>query len=242
MTVPVSGHDDSEPRNKLRMLCLHGYEQDSNVLRTKLKHHMAALQNKVDFVFETAPNILHPYDIDGMDNVTRAEATRTGKTLGKTFRGWYFLKSADPEIIDGLENSIEHLVAVLEEQGPFDGMLGFSQGGLMTAIMCSLLEHRYKQLGDQCTHAPFKFAIISSGYKLKDTRWQYLYEKPISTPSLHIYGVLDSMIHVSKSIELKHTFAHATEYCFVGTHFVPKTPEAIETISEFIAKFTNADE
>ncbi|KAJ2895279.1 hypothetical protein IWW38_002353, partial [Coemansia aciculifera] len=106
---------------KLRLLCLHGYEQDSDIFRTKLRLHMARLCDKVDFVFVTAPNILSPYDIDGMDNMARAAAEKSGKTISRELRGWYALKSASPEVVFGLDDSIVFLKTVLADQGPFDG-------------------------------------------------------------------------------------------------------------------------
>ncbi|KAJ2796855.1 hypothetical protein H4R20_005394, partial [Coemansia guatemalensis] len=74
-----------------------------------------------------APNILHPYDIDGMDNMARAADAKAGKTLDRTLKGWYWLKSAEPEATCGLEASIAYLESVINSLGPFDGILGFSQ-------------------------------------------------------------------------------------------------------------------
>ncbi|KAI8319076.1 hypothetical protein GQ54DRAFT_299621 [Martensiomyces pterosporus] len=232
MVVPSAGN-----RQKLRILCLHGYEQDASIFRAKLKCHVSDLEDKAELVFATAPNTLRPYDLSGMDNLARIAAARAGSTISRIPKGWYIRKSADPEIVDGLDNSIAYLEAVLEEQGPFDGVLGFSQGGLMAAVMCSLLEHRYEGLSKKCTHPPFKFAIVSSGYKLKDKRWAHLYSKPIHTPSLHMYGVLDSMIRISSSMALQEGFVQPASYSFVGGHYVPKSRQSLRTVSEFISQF-----
>ncbi|KAJ1830456.1 hypothetical protein LPJ63_004916 [Coemansia sp. RSA 2711] len=201
---------------KLRILCLHGYEQDSSIFRTKLRQHIAGLADVAEFVFVDAPNVLQPYDIDGMDNLKRAAAVRSGESLDRTIRGWYWLKSAAPEQVCGLETSVEFLASVLRDNGPFDGVLGFSQGkcGLMAAVLCAMLENRDSALDSG--HPELKFAIIASGYKLDDSRWTYLYEQPLRTPSLHMYGVLDTMIHVSKSIDLRRAFAHSVELSTLG--------------------------
>ncbi|KAJ2403492.1 Family of serine hydrolases 3 [Coemansia sp. RSA 2531] len=181
-----------------------------------MKQRLFMTKNILFLVFVTAPNTLSPYDIDGMDNMARAAAVRSGKAISREFRGWYALKSASPEVVFGLEASIVFLKTVLAEQGPFDGIFGFSQGGLMAAVMCALLEHRYIGLGDDCMHPPLRFAVISSGYKLKDSRWDYVYKRPICTPSLHTYGVLDCMIGISRSMELRDNFVQPVDHCFVG--------------------------
>ncbi|KAJ2615723.1 hypothetical protein GGF44_005937, partial [Coemansia sp. RSA 1694] len=76
--------------------------------------------------------------------------------------------------------------------------------------------HRYIGLGEDCMHPPLKFGIISSGYRLKDSNWDYVYKRPICTPSLHTYGVLDSMIGISRSMELRDDFVQPADHCFVG--------------------------
>ncbi|KAJ2399970.1 hypothetical protein GGI23_002329 [Coemansia sp. RSA 2559] len=167
--------------------------------------------------------------------MARAEAKKAGRTLGRTFKGWYYLKSMDPEVTVGVDTSIEYLDGVLDKQGPFDGILGFSQGGLMAAVMCSVLEHR--QSAGSNGHPPFRFAIICSGYMLQDSEWQHLYERPLSTPSLHLYGVLDPMIRLSRSMALQQAFVNPEAFCFDGAHFIPKSHEAILTVSQFVKQF-----
>jgi hypothetical protein len=44
--------------------------------------------------------------------------------------------------IKGLQGSIKYILDTLKEKGPFSGMVGFSSGAAMTAIVTSLLEKR----------------------------------------------------------------------------------------------------
>ncbi|KAJ1723062.1 hypothetical protein LPJ53_002588 [Coemansia erecta] len=226
------------PKPSLRVLCLHGYAQDVSIFRSTLRYHMEELGDAVEF----GPNKLLPYDMDGMENMARMAAIKSGKAVSRDMRSWYYLQSADPEIVNGLEKSFDYLANVLEEQGPFDGIIGFSQGklgGLMAALITSMLEHRNPLL--DTSHPAFKFAIISSGYKLTDVKWTHLYDLPILTPSLHVYGVLDGMIAPSRSMDLRDAFVAPNELCFVGAHFVPKTRMAVETISDFVMQFAPLD-
>ncbi|KAJ1935629.1 hypothetical protein GGF37_005925, partial [Kickxella alabastrina] len=78
--------------------------------------------------FIDAPNILRPYDIDGIDNMARtAAAAKLDGVEPRELKGWYSLKNDNPEIVQGLNESIAFLDTVLDEQGPFDGIFGFSQ-------------------------------------------------------------------------------------------------------------------
>ena len=49
--------------------------------------------------------------------------------------------------IRGLQRSIEHILDTLEQNGPFIGIVGFSSGAAITAIIASLLEKRGKIYG-----------------------------------------------------------------------------------------------
>ncbi|KAG0333800.1 hypothetical protein BG004_000691, partial [Podila humilis] len=54
--------------------------------------------------------------------------------------------------------------------GPFDGVMGFSQGASMASLLQVLLERPYlSEVMKDCSHAPFKFAIIVSGFEPRDS-------------------------------------------------------------------------
>jgi hypothetical protein len=44
--------------------------------------------------------------------------------------------------IKGLDRSIKHILDALDQRGPFSGVIGFSSGAAMTAIVTSMLEKR----------------------------------------------------------------------------------------------------
>mmetsp|Transcript_39249 Transcript_39249/g.62877 ORF Transcript_39249/g.62877 Transcript_39249/m.62877 type:complete len:140 (+) Transcript_39249:60-479(+) len=52
----------------------------------------------------------------------------------------------------GVEASMRKLETYIAEKGPFDGILGFSQGGAAAAVLCAQNPHS------------FKFAVIISGW------------------------------------------------------------------------------
>src|SRR5438270_4126090 len=77
-------------------------------------------------------------------------------------------------------------------QGPFIGILGFSQGAAVAATLTSLLE-KNKDIGlptnlgwRKINHPPVNFFIAVSGFRWDFRKYDFLY--PIQTSGLHIIG------------------------------------------------------
>jgi len=109
---------------------LHGYRQNSVSFKDKTGSLRKLLKKHAEFVYINAPHLnpvcLHP---DGEE------------------RAWYYsteertFNSHDvTEHCIGLEKSIETVTEAFAQFGPFDGILGFSQGAAFTALLCTLLE------------------------------------------------------------------------------------------------------
>jgi hypothetical protein len=101
----------------------------------------------------------------------------------------------------GWEESQRELEQVLTEQGPFDGVLGFSQGAAVAAVLAAQqwLQQRQKLRGggaasrDDAGHSPPRFAIFCSGYRSPLPAHQELLDEAAAVggaalPTLHIYG------------------------------------------------------
>ncbi|KAG5525481.1 hypothetical protein RHGRI_031958 [Rhododendron griersonianum] len=79
---------------------------------------------------------------------------------------------------DGFDVSLAYLKGVFSQAGPFDGILGFSQGAAMVALVCAQNRATKGQID-------FRFAILCSGFAVELAD----YEKgSINCPSLHIFG------------------------------------------------------
>jgi hypothetical protein len=57
------------------------------------------------------------------------------------------------------------LMEVSEEQGPFDGILGFSQGAILAGLLCGLIAYTEGTL-DRSSIFKFDFAIMVGGSSL----------------------------------------------------------------------------
>ncbi|KAJ5637974.1 hypothetical protein N7490_007853 [Penicillium lividum] len=138
--------------------------------------------------------------------------------------------------VAGLEQSLRYLFEILEKNGPFIGVVGFSMGGAMAAVLASFLEKRESLCGFkfETTHPPFKFAVCCSGFKLGNPFYKEFYSPKIETPILHSIAIMDGMIAPLESMQLAKSCSHASLYTFFGTHYVPRSSEFVETLGDFV--------
>lgn len=133
---------------------------------------------------------------------------------------------------DGFDASLAYLKGVFAQAGPFDGILGFSQGAAMVALVCTQNRATKGQID-------FRFAILCSGFAVKLTD----YEKgSINCPSLHIFGNdqgNDRQISSQASRELASLFddgcSVAIEHEF--GHIIPTRSPYIDEIKDFLHRF-----
>lgn len=160
---PVDADEvQSKPRvSKARVLCLHGWRTNGEILSMQ----MAALQANVtiECLFIDAPfpgkgepdkGIAffypdrpyyewfyrnRPYKGEGVENESKSVAM----------------------IYENLEESMKYLTDHLEANGPYDGLLGFSQGCSMVTRLAKLQQESLKNALD--SKSTFKFVIFIGG-------------------------------------------------------------------------------
>lgn len=154
-------------------------------------------------------------------------------------RGWWFSEEADvfsaleePTVCRGLEQALGTVAQALDKLGPFDGLLGFSQGAALAALVCAL-----GQAGDLRFPIP-RFIILISGFcprglGLKEPVMQSL----LSLPSLHVFGDTDRVIPSQESMELASRFPGATTLTHSGGHFVPAAAPQRQAYLKFLDQF-----
>ncbi|KAI9039159.1 alpha/beta hydrolase [Aspergillus affinis] len=223
------------PPQPLKLLMLHGYTQSGPLFHAKsralIKHITKAFSasHEVAAIYPTGPIRLDPADIPGYEPPTTNEEHPTPEA--PEAYGWFRRSNtANPPLYMGLEDGLAAVARVLKEEGPFDGVIGFSQGAAMAAMVASLLEGnvrkeafgkaKAKGLGDASdgdkegvfgypasfeglVHPPLKFAICYSGFRSPGARYRGFYEEPgVQTPMLHVLGTLDAVVEESRSRSL----------------------------------------
>ncbi|KAF8927567.1 serine hydrolase FSH [Dissophora ornata] len=151
----------------LRILCLHGYTQNSISFTKKTAVFRKALKDIADLVYVTAPHIV---PIPTLSTPEEREDDQLENLEPEAVPyGWWTSSPERPQY-KGFDQSLAGLREVLEKQGPFDGVMGFSQGASMASILQLLLERPHlSPTMTGCKHDPFKFAIIVSGFEPRDS-------------------------------------------------------------------------
>lgn len=133
---------------------------------------------------------------------------------------------------EGFERSVEYLKTVFSEKGPFDGILGFSQGAAMAALVSA---HREEFKGE----IAFRFVILCSGFCVNMGGYE---EGSINLPSLHIFGHKegkDRQIDCEASKQLASLFENGCSVIIEhdSGHIIPTRSPYIDEIKDFLQRF-----
>lgn len=155
-----------------------------------------------------------------------------------------------------------HAIAnVLKTFGPFDGIVGFSEGAAAAAMVASLLEDNRKDAFEQMRqrggiayptafasfdHPPLRFIVSFSGYAASHEAYRAFYDPPIRTPALHFIGTMDSVVDEAASMKLvencqslEETEAMVVQHS--GGHVVPSERRELAVAVRFIKSSQGED-
>jgi len=215
---------------------VHGYTQSGHLFRAKVraleKHiekafpaapkpgHLTSYPGGVSFSYPTGPIQLLPSQIPGFD-VSAAQGDETD-----AWAWWRIQGDKEPYVYAGMEKGIARVAEMLVAEGPFDGVMGFSQGGAFAGLLASLLESgrlaAFKQAekeggmpypesllkkdangNEEPIHPPLKFAVSYSGFGIStQPLYRAFYVPKIETPLLHFLGSVDTVVSEERSMRL----------------------------------------
>ena len=192
-----------------KVLCLHGGGGDGSGFRSEMDKLISAAPG-FEFVFATAP-----YDIGGGAGVWMRDPPG-GKNSPTTDPNWD-------------SQSLELLDSFVSTQGPFYGLLGYSQGAAYVAAYLS--------------HAPnntFQIAMMFCGY-LPSTHLGIMQRiadrRPIQTPAFVFMGALDTVIPNHMTEESAGAFASAvvSKSTIAGHHIPQPTDPTFTEAVDFLS-------
>lgn len=182
-----------EVKQKARILCLHGWRTNGDILSMQ----MAALQANTDMdcFFIDAP-------FPGRGEPDKGIAFFYPD---RQYYEWFYRtkvdKSAVPDMsipsgksgpfagYDNLDESMEYLSRHIDITGPYDGLLGFSQGASMVTRLVQLQKEEMKN--NPLKKKNFNFVILVGGVPPQEL----VDKNPLfTTPSLHIMGSIDPLL------------------------------------------------
>jgi acetyl esterase/lipase len=144
---------------------------------------------------------------------------------------------------DGWETTRKAIVSVFEERGPFDGVLGFSQGAALAGLLVGM--RAPDGVPTPAQPLTFDFAVIVSGFASRDPGHAPLYARKASyaLPSLHIVGRADGVVPARDSRELAAKFDQPTVLEHGGGHVIPSdaaTRAGVDAFLEEMSRRRNA--
>ncbi|KAL7628396.1 hypothetical protein AAE478_002598 [Parahypoxylon ruwenzoriense] len=129
----------------MRIICLHGEDQNGEIFQSDLASLLSRLQHVADLSFDFINGPLQSLDFEGSKDSPRHETPRYN----------FYETTGD---IKDIRNSHEWLSRKLDHDGPYDGVIAFSQSAALVSTF--LL---YRQWYEQELPAPFRFAVFISG-------------------------------------------------------------------------------
>jgi|UniRef100_K3WU26 predicted esterase len=191
---------------KLRVLCLHGFRTNDKVMMNQTRALRQALGDKAEFMFLNGP-----FEAQGPTDASIERAH--GKDA--PFYEWCQLQRADrdvhEDVVDltstdvewrfkgiGIDRTIEYMHEQLTQHGPFDVVLGFSQGAVMLTLFSKLYLDSDIRWWNLC--------ICVGGIPVRDVSMRSRFEDPngdpilLPFPSIHIMGTNDPLY--TESIKL----------------------------------------
>ncbi|KAJ1956077.1 Ovarian cancer-associated protein 2 [Linderina pennispora] len=206
--------------SKFKVLCLHGYTQNAKKFHDRTGPFRRALKNQLDFTYMTAPIQATEFQSD--------EPTDDGPSAA-----WWNRK--DGKVWQEMQQSMRAIHQTMKEEGPFDAIVGFSQGSGMAAVLLALMQIAKSprladmdadvqalagELGDQPVP---KFVMLFAGFypDLPQFRQIIAVEK-LTTPSIHVVGENDHIVPMDRGKQLaEEAFADAVVKTHEGGHFMP---------------------
>ncbi|CEG76814.1 hypothetical protein RMATCC62417_11662 [Rhizopus microsporus] len=223
--------------HKLKILCLHGYTQNAIMFQKRTSAIRKSVDHLAELVYITAPHHIKPPTLSG-EYV--AESDDDVSEEHKPFGWWYaprYKPTKDGYFI-GYKESVAYIQQVLKNQGPFDGILGFSQGAAFAALLTELLEYKSHEFSS-FDHPPFKFTILVSGFKptmQEATNTLLTTERKVKTPSLHYIGDLDTLVLPEKMLSLTEVFENPVIFRHMGGHYLPSTSASQKALINFLSQ------
>ena len=238
-----------------------GYTQSGPAFHAKtraLEKHLQKHFPSTTLVYPTAPHVLNVADIPGYTDISNdSQADAPPEAFG-----WWRRKGDDPIVYDGLGKGLDAIADTIRKEGPFDGVMGFSQGGAAAAMVASLLEdgegrmRGYEAMRDRGgverplsfvengehgkrIQPAMKFAVVYSGFRAPGKLYEGFYEPKISTKTLHFQGQLDSVVDEGRSRGLIDVCEEPEVVVHPGGHFLPSQRPWLDAVVAFLKGVTD---
>ncbi|XP_031120374.1 esterase AGAP003155-like [Ipomoea triloba] len=204
---------------KQRFLCLHGFRTSAEILKKQVVGRWSSsVVEKLDLVFVDAP-----FPCQGKSDVEGF--------FDPPYYEWFQFNKEFTEY-QNFDNCLAYIEDCMIKYGPFDGLLGFSQGGVLSAALPGLQEK-----GVCLANVPkVRYVIIIGGAKLKNQAIaEKAYSLPIKCPSVHFIGKEDLLKEYGS--ELVESFVDPLVIHHPKGHTIPRfDEESLQQMLSFLER------
>ncbi|XP_073120937.1 uncharacterized protein [Henckelia pumila] len=175
MTTVGGEVKEKESERRLRVLCLHGFRTSGDIIKKQLNTKWSeSVLHKMDLVFVNGP-----FPCRG--------SPRVEGIFDPPYYEWFAYNEDFTEYED-FDECLAYIEDCMVQYGPFDGLLGFSQGGILSAALPGLQAN-----GVALTKVPeIKFVIVLGAGKFqKPSVVRVSYPAPAHCKSVHFIGATD---------------------------------------------------
>jgi len=223
----------SSDKPMLKILMLHGKTQNSHFFRVNTSKLRQALQDKATLVYADAPFVMGGAynEASASDNAPPSMETKSLSHLPTHHlaRQW-FAPTDDNSVYHGLSASLAYLNFLFRTEGPFDGVIGFSQGGAMANLLAAM-----QPSGD----IKLQFAVNISGFKPRANECKvYFPDSGASypTPTLHVYGEADQIVTPKRTKEAASYFQNP-QFASHGSGHNSPAVWPFQAVRDFVLQF-----
>jgi pimeloyl-ACP methyl ester carboxylesterase len=212
-----------------KILALHGYAMNSDWFRQWLTAIETSLAGRAVLDYPRAPIECPEAEVRAM--MSRFQAVAPEARIG-TGLNWCWFRATDdkPPRYIGLGDTLTWLQRYCDEHGPFDGVLGWSQGAVMAAIMAAV-----QQNGSGYDFG-LKWLVLCGGFLPGDAEVMPWFASRLHYPSLHVVGKKESEFLQQRACKLHAVFENAQWLETPLGHMMPvQYPEYMNRISDWIA-------
>ncbi|KAL5340313.1 serine hydrolase-domain-containing protein [Aspergillus crustosus] len=257
------------PQDKFRVLLIHGFAGTGSHIIAKtapITKRLAELitpdilsefPGGIEFLTPDAPMLLEPPfgltrntdDSIGDENDDLEKPnTLPGQRHEQTALGWWYGRDTLNHY-KGIEASLSFLARYIHGR-PIHGIIGFSQGGAMAGMVCSLVDCHYNPEkvaairaqglpADDYLQLPgqerLRFMVAIGGYQGTLKYYGSLYQWPMHTPSIHTLASMDAIVEHQHSMALARCFTSYEIVEYFGAHFVPRDDVSVNALAYFAA-------
>jgi predicted esterase len=204
------------------LLGLHGYSLNGTLYRSHLQPLLERLPSSVTLEFPDGPHVC------AEASVARLYAALGTPRLPPPHHSWWDA-SEDGRVYHDWDKSLA-LLRNIAEQSAGLGVIGFSQGAMVAAVLAGL--------ASRGEFPNLRYVVIIAGRTPRAETLRPLFEQKLNLPSLHVWGERDP-IATPAGAELAEHFDPAQREVWVwpGSHRVPTRGAAADKIVAFVERY-----